>query len=275
MKTRRRERAHQAPASSSAAASLAGLRCLVTGGGSGIGAGIAGVLAARGARVALLGRRRTALQATLVALGRDKADALAVVADVADRAAVRRAVATVGKAFGGLDVVVANAGIGGPNGCALPGPDRWHEIVRTNLDGTYFTILGALPWLADGGRIVAISSVLGRFGVPGYTAYCASKHGVIGFCKALAHELAPRRITVNAICPGWVDTDMAAAGIQAMADALHLDFAAAKKQAMEAVPLGRMLEPEEIGGTVAWLCSPAARGMTGQAISHCAGQVMW
>lgn len=275
MKNSRKKGGPRASGSSASAAALAGVRCLVTGGGSGIGAGIAGVLAAQGARVALLGRRRAALQTTLAALGRDEADALAVVADVADRAAMRRAVATVGKAFGGLDVVVANAGIGGPNGCALPGPDRWHEIVRTNLDGTYFTTLAALPWLADGGRIVAISSVLGRFGVPGYTAYCASKHGVIGFCKALALELAPRRITVNAICPGWVDTDMAAAGIQAMADAMQIDFAAAKKQAMAAVPLGRMLEPEEIGGTVAWLCSPAARGMTGQAISHCAGQVMW
>lgn len=132
-----------------------------------------------------------------------------------------------------------------------------------------------LPHLHDGGRIVTISSVLGRFGVPGYTAYCASKHGVIGFTKALALELASRRITVNAICPGWVDTDMASAGMQAMADAMQLDFETARRQALAAVPLGRILQPEEIGETVAWLCSPGASGMTGQAISHCGGQVMW
>ncbi|MGB3965510.1 MAG: SDR family NAD(P)-dependent oxidoreductase, partial [Planctomycetota bacterium] len=202
-------------------------------------------------------------------------EALAVAADVTDRAALARAVAKVARAFGGLDVVVANAGIGGPNGCAVPGPDRWHQIVRTNLDGVHFTALAALPHLRDAGRFVAISSVLGRFGVPGYTAYCASKHGVIGYCKALALELAPRRITVNAICPGWVDTDMATAGIAAMAANLHVDFATARAQAMAAVPLQRMLEPDEIGASVAWLCSDGAAGMTGQAISHCAGQVMW
>jgi NAD(P)-dependent dehydrogenase (short-subunit alcohol dehydrogenase family) len=184
---------------------------------------------------------------------------------------VRRAA----KAMGGIDVLVNNAGAGGPNGCALPGPDRWDEIVRTNLDGTFFTTRAVLPHMSDGGRIVSISSVLGRFGVPGYTAYCASKHGVIGFTKALALELAPRRVTVNAICPGWVDTEMAAAGMQLMADGMQVDFAEAKRTALAAVPLGRMLEPEEIGELVVYLCSPAARGMTGQAISHCGGQVMW
>jgi NAD(P)-dependent dehydrogenase (short-subunit alcohol dehydrogenase family) len=157
----------------------------------------------------------------------------------------------------------------------VPGPDRWDEIVRTNLDGTFHTAVATLPHLADGGRIVVISSVLGRFGVPGYTAYCASKHGVIGLVKALALELAPRRVTVNAICPGWVDTDMAARGMQLMADGLGVDFATAKRQALAAVPLGRLLEPDEIGATVAWLCSHGARGLTGQAISHCGGQVMW
>jgi NAD(P)-dependent dehydrogenase (short-subunit alcohol dehydrogenase family) len=253
---------------------LAGLRCLITGGGSGIGAGIARVLAARGARVAVLGRRRRALQQVADSLPR-RAQARAVVADVTDAKGLRTAVARAAKPWRGLDVVVANAGVGGPNGCAVPGPDRWHEVLRTNLDGVYHTVLAALPHLADGGRIIAISSVLGRFGVPGYTAYCASKHGVIGFVKALALELAPRRITVNALCPGWVDTDMATAGMQGMAEGLGISFAEARRQALAAVPLGRILQPEEIGESVAFLCSPGASGMTGQAISHCGGQVMW
>lgn len=254
---------------------LAGLRCVITGGGTGIGAGIARVLAARGARIAVVGRRRKPLQDVVASLRGRKGDALAQVGDVTDAGAMRRAIARVAAAFGGVDVLVANAGSGGPNGCAVPGPDRWDEIVRTNLDGVYHTTLAVLPHLADGGRIVAISSVLGRFGVPGYTAYCASKHGVIGFTKALALELAPRRVTVNAICPGWVDTDMAAAGMQAMAEAMQVPFDVARKQALGAVPLGRILQPEEIGETVAWLCSPGASGVTGQAISHCGGQVMW
>lgn len=254
---------------------LRGKRCLVTGGGTGIGAGIARCLARAGASVAVLGRRRSQLNRTVAALRSLRAEAVAVTADVGDDRAVRAAVRRAAKALGGLDVLVNNAGAGGPNGCATPGPDRWHEIVHTNLDGTFYTTRAALEFLTDGGRIVSISSVLGRFGVPGYTAYCASKHGVIGFTKALALELAPRRVTVNAICPGWVDTEMAAAGMQLMADGLQVPFAEAKRQALAAVPLGRMLEPEEIGELVVYLCSHAARGMTGQAISHCGGQVMW
>ena len=100
--------------------------------------------------------------------------------------------------------------------------------------------------LGDGGRIINISSVLGRFGVPGYTAYCASKHAVIGFTRALALELAGRGITVNAICPGWVDTDMAAQGMQLGANAMGITFDAFKQQAMERVPIGRMIQPEEV-----------------------------
>ena len=254
---------------------LAGKRCLVTGGGSGIGAGIARCLARAGANVAVLGRRRAPLQRTLTALGAMRTKGLAVVADVTDAAAMAAAARRVAKAFGGIDVLVNNAGVGGPNACSGPGPDRWDEVVRTNLDGVFFATRAALPHLADGGRVVNISSVLGRFGVPGYTAYCASKHGVIGFTKALALELAPRHITVNSICPGWVETEMAKTGMQLMADTMGVDFEEARKTALGAVPLGRILEPEEVGDLVVWLCSAAARGMTGQAISLCGGQVMW
>jgi NAD(P)-dependent dehydrogenase (short-subunit alcohol dehydrogenase family) len=255
--------------------SLQGRRCIVTGGGTGIGAAIASCLAERGASVAVLGRRAGPLRETVAALKRKKATAYAATADVRDADQVRRAVDRTAKLLGGLDLLVNNAGAGGPNACSLPGPDRWDEVVRTNLDGVFFTTRAALRHLADGGRIVSISSVLGRFGVPGYTAYCASKHGVIGFTKALALELAPRRITVNAVCPGWTDTEMAAAGLQALAAATQTDFSTARKTALAAVPLGRMLAPREIGGLVAWLCSEEASGMTGQAISHCGGQVMW
>jgi 3-hydroxybutyrate dehydrogenase len=254
---------------------LAGKRGLVTGGGTGIGAGIAAALAANGASVAVLGRRLEPLQQTVAQLRAQGGEILAFAADVTDRDGIRRAVDEATTALGGLDVLVNNAGIGGPNGCSFPGPDRWDEIVRTNLDGVFFTTRAALRHLADGGRIVSISSVLGRFGVPGYTAYCASKHGVIGFMKALALELAGRRITANTICPGWVDTGMAKDGMEAMAEAMQLTFEEARRQALAAVPLGRMLEPREIGDLVVWLCSDAARGMTGQAISHCGGQVMW
>jgi NAD(P)-dependent dehydrogenase (short-subunit alcohol dehydrogenase family) len=256
-------------------ATLAGKRCIVTGGGSGIGAGIAQELAAAGAAVALVGRRPAPLQAVAKALQDRGSRAIVCTGDVAAVASIKAAVDRASKELGGLDILVNNAGAGGGNGCALPGPDRWDEIVRTNLDGVFFSTRAALAHLGDGGRIVSISSVLGRFGVPGYTAYCASKHGVIGFTKALALELAPRRITVNAVCPGWVDTEMAKQGMQAMAQAMGTSFEQARTAALAAVPLGRILQPAEIGALVAWLCSPAASGMTGQAISHCGGQVMW
>ncbi|MCR9245377.1 MAG: SDR family oxidoreductase [bacterium] len=250
-------------------------KCLVTGGGTGIGVGIAQRLAAAGHRVAVLGRRADKLEESVCAIAANGHEAIAVPGDVTDEAGIRAAVERVAEALGGLDVLVNNAGVGGPNACALPGPERWDAIVRTNLDGVFFTSRAALAHLPDGGRIVNISSVLGRFGVPGYTAYCASKHGVIGLTKALALELAPRRITVNAICPGWVETEMARDGMNLMADGMGVSYEEARNTALGAVPLGRILEPEEIGEHVLWLCSEGASGMTGQALSHCGGQVMW
>ncbi len=255
--------------------SLRGARCLVTGGGSGIGEGIAHSLAEAGASVAVLGRRRKHLNRVVADLRAKKVEAFAVTGDVTDEQGIRRAVDRAAKSLGGLDLLVNNAGVGGPNACAAEGPERWDEVMRPNLDGVFFTSRAALKHLPDGGRVVNISSVLGRFGVPGYTAYCASKHGVIGLTKALALELAPRRITVNAICPGWVDTDMATDGLQLMADGMGVELEEARRQAMAMVPLGRILQPEEIGGLVVYLASPVAGGMTGQAISHCGGQVMW
>lgn len=254
---------------------LQGKCCIVTGGGSGIGEGIAHELGEAGGRVAVMGRRRKNLNRVVKDLEAKGIEAVAVTGNVADEQGIQRSIKRAQKALGGLDVLVNNAGIGGPNACAVPGPDRWHDIVRTNLDGVFYTSRAALPFLPDGGRIVNISSVLGRFGVPGYTAYCASKHGVVGFTKALALELAPRKITVNAVCPGWVDTDMAKDGLQAMADGMEVGFDEAHDMAMSAVPLGRILQPEEIGSLVVWLASAGASGMTGQAISHCGGQVMW
>jgi len=148
-------------------------------------------------------------------------------------------------------------------------------VLRTNVDGVFHCTRAALRHLREGARIVSISSVLGRFGVPGYTAYCASKHAVIGFTKALALELAPRHITVNAVCPGWVETDMARAGMEGIAAHTKTTYEAARRAALAQVPLGRILQPEEIGELVAFLCSNGASGMTGQAISQCGGQVMW
>jgi NAD(P)-dependent dehydrogenase (short-subunit alcohol dehydrogenase family) len=228
---------------------LAGKHVVVTGAGTGIGRAIARRLAEEGARLTLLARDETRLRDVVPGAATKSVE-------IRDRDAVQAAFDEP------LDALVANAGIGGPN---EPGAaDRWDDIVQTNLHGTYWCCRAAEPRLADGGRIIVTSSILARIGVPGYTAYCASKAGLLGLVRALAAELAPRRIQVNAVCPGWVNTDMAWEGIDAMPgtreEALEL--------AMGEVPLGRMSEPEEIAGTVAWLLSPDAIGVTGQAIDH-------
>jgi NAD(P)-dependent dehydrogenase (short-subunit alcohol dehydrogenase family) len=254
---------------------LAGQRVLITGGGSGIGRGIALVLARDGATVAVAGRREAPLRATADEIARKGGRAHPVVLDVVDRVSTVAAVERVAALFdGGLDVLVNNAGVGGPNACGSGGPDRWDEVVRTNLDGMFHVTDAVVPYLVEGGRVVNVSSVLGKFGVPGYTAYCASKHGVIGFTKALALELAARRITVNAICPGWVETEMARSGMELLAEGMKVSYEEARQHALAQVPLGRIIDPSEVGELVRYLVSPAASAMTGQAISLCGGSTM-
>ena len=228
---------------------LEGKHVVVTGAGTGIGRAIATRLATEGAQLTLLARDESRLRD--VAPG-----ATTRSVDIRNRDAVHAAF------DGPLDALVANAGVGGPND---PGAgDRWDDIVRTNLDGSYWCCRAAEAHLPDGGRIVVTSSILARIGVPGYTAYCASKAGLLGMVRAFAAELAPRGIQVNAICPGWVNTDMAWEGIDAMPGTREAAF----EHAMQEVPLRRMSEPGEIAGTVAWLLSDDALGVTGQAIDH-------
>ncbi|MBK8979237.1 MAG: SDR family oxidoreductase [Planctomycetes bacterium] len=259
---------------SAAQFSLAGRTCVVTGGGTGIGRGIALQCAAAGATVAVVGRREELLRETVAQVEAQRGAAIARSMDVTDAGQVAAGMAELAGELGGrIDVLVNNAGLGGPNACSTPGEDRWDVIVRTNLDGTFFCCREALRAMPDGGRIINISSVLGKFGVPGYTAYCASKHGLVGFTKALALEVAPRRITVNAICPGWVETEMARSGMRNLADALGTTYEDARAQALGAVPLQRILEPAEIGALVVYLASPAASGVTAQSWSICGGQV--
>jgi NAD(P)-dependent dehydrogenase (short-subunit alcohol dehydrogenase family) len=163
---------------------------------------------------------------------------------------------------------VANAGVGGAN---MDGPeDRFEELVGTNLTGTYNSFRAAQSHLAKSGNgprhLLAISSILARIGVPAYTGYCASKTGILGLVRALAAELAPEEVQVNAICPGWVDTQMARDGVQGLAEATDQTYDEAYAMAMSAVPLGRMSNPEDVAGTVSWLLSADARGVTGQSL---------
>lgn len=257
---------------------LEGSQAFVTGGGTGIGRAIALRLAREGARVAISGRRLEMLDETVGLAEEQGLEMQAHALDVCDAAAVEACVDRVASEMGGLSLLINNAGLGGPNSMdGRPGDpgDRWREVLSVNLDGMFYTTRAALRHLRDGGSVINLSSVLGKFGVPGYTAYCTSKHGVIGFTRSLAWELAPRQIRVNAICPGWVETDMAKEGMEDMGRNLGIPYEEARKQALAQVPLGRILEPDEIAGLCAWLASPEARGMTGQAINLSGGSAMW
>lgn len=255
-------------------ARVAGLRTVVTGGGTGIGRALATTFAGEGAPVAVTGRRLEPLEETVREIHHRGGKAAAYRLDVTDAAAVKETFAKIARDMGGIDCLVNNAGVGGPNALSQPGEDRWREVLAVNLDGVFFCTREALKHMRDGGRIINMSSVLGKFGVPGYTAYCTSKHGIIGFTRALALEVAPRKITVNAVCPGWTDTEMARKGMDLIAEGTGVAFEEAKRAALAEVPIGRMVTPEEVAGLCVFLASEAGAAMTGTAISICGGSAM-
>lgn len=222
---------------------MSGRLAVVTGATSGIGRAIATRLAAEHWQVIVVARRA------------------AVVPDCEFRACDITDPASVTRLFNGIDRVdalVNNAGLAGAN--ALDGDDAlWHAIIASNLHGTYYCCKAAVPRLADiSGRIVNVASVLGLRGVADQTAYCAAKHGVVGFTRALALALAPRGITVNAVCPGWVDTDMAR---QRFAE-----LGITRDDAAASLPTQRIVTPDEIADAVVWLLRPEARSITGHAL---------
>jgi ketoreductase len=249
---------------------------LITGGGSGIGKAIALKLAKNGAKVAIASRAMAKVEQTAEELTKLSLTALPIAMDVRNKAAVERAVDAIVSTWGPVHILVNNAGISGLSMITDPDDARWHDIIGTNLNGMFFVTKAVLKTMPDhaGGRVINISSVLGKFGVPGYTAYCTTKHGMIGFTRALALEVVGRGITVNTICPGWVDTEMATLGINETAAHLGVTADEFRAQATAAVPIKRFLDPDEIAEFVAYIASDAARGITGQAMNVCGGQTM-
>jgi NAD(P)-dependent dehydrogenase (short-subunit alcohol dehydrogenase family) len=250
------------------------LTVFVTGGGRGIGRAIALAFAEPGGIVAIAARTRTEVDETARVIAARGARPLALALDVTDEDAVARGFEELRAVAPAVDVVVNNAGVGGGQPIEETDTASWRRILDTNVWGTFLVTRQAVPMLSDGGRVINISSVLGRFGVPGYTAYCASKHAVIGFTRALALELAKRNITVNAVCPGWVDTGMAAQGMRMGADATGVTFEEFRDKAIGAVPIGRMIQPDEVASLVRFLASPQAAPITGQTYNICGGQTM-
>ncbi len=247
---------------------------LVSGAGTGIGLAISKELADKGYSLVLLGRNTSRLEEAQSKLSAPEKHHIEG-CDVRDRDALDKALqkAKVDSLFG----VVINAGVGGEN---QPGnDDRWQEIIDTNLTGSYHTLNACLPYLKNNPdnsyrKVVFISSILARLGVPGYSAYCASKAGILGLMRSMASQLAGEKILVNALCPGWVDTAMAQEGIEGFAEALQISKEEAFQQAMEQVPLGKMSTPEEIAGFVSFLMSDAQTSLTGQTLDINNGAMM-
>ena len=239
-------------------AALDGRVSLVTGASRGIGRAIARELAAQGATVLCGARDQEKLAATVAAIVAEGGKALAVPLDVADRASVEAAFAAVLAAHGRLDHLVNNAGITRDNLVLRMKAEDWRDVLDTNLTGVFLCTQAALrPMLKQRmGRIVSVTSVVGLTGNAGQANYAASKAGVVGFTKSVAREVASRSITVNAVAPGFVETDMTAAMTDKAREALT-----------SLIPLGRVGQPEDVAAAVAFLVSDRAAYITGQVLS--------
>ncbi|MFZ0852504.1 MAG: SDR family NAD(P)-dependent oxidoreductase [Hyphomicrobiaceae bacterium] len=250
-----------------------GRHALVTGGGSGIGAAVAQLLADAGATVSLAGRRAEPLRK--VAAGLQHAST--IVADVSLEADADAMVEQARMANGPIDIVVANAGAAESVPAAKLDFGHWQRMLGVNLTGAFLTVKAALPDIlrpdARVPRIVFIASTAGLKGYPYAAAYCAAKHGVVGLARALAAELAPRHVTVNAVCPGFTETPLLAASLAKIVAVTGRGQEEAAAELTRLNPQRRFVQPAEVAQTVLFLCSSSAQAITGQAISVSGGEV--
>ena len=271
-----RSTAKRSPASepSHAGQPLAGMHAVVTGGGSGIGLAIAFRLDQMGATLTLVGRQRAKLDEALATLDDSRHDARAC--DVGDGAAVAATFKALVEAGRAPQILVNNAGHAMAAPFADISDDMWDETLRVNATGVFHCMRAALPILlqARAARIVNIASTAGLIGYRNVAAYCAAKHAVIGLTRAVALEVARSGLTVNAVCPGYTDTDIvreAVANIVRESGGSETD---ARDALMRRNPQRRFVAPEEVAATVGWLCSPESQSINGQAISVSGGEVM-
>jgi len=237
-------------------------RVLVTGGGSGIGRGIARHFASEGAEVTITGRRVEALSETDGGQGM-----ICKTADICDEAQVDALFETP------FDIVVANAGIGTPGKLVNVALEDWNRVINTNLTGVFLTFRAALRGMESGGRLIAIASTASLQGGPNIAPYVASKHGVLGLVRAVAQEVARGKITCNAVCPGFVDTDMADAAVAGVSERFGISKEEAAARITSGNPMRRMINVDEVVAAVAFLASAQASSVNGHAMAVSGGEI--
>ena len=250
-------------------ATLIGKHAVVTGASRGIGLAIARALLAQGARVTLMARDAAALEAAAAGLGGGTAWRTL---DVTDPAGVAQAFAHAGA----VDILVNNAGQAASAPFGRTDDALWQRMLDVNLTGAWHCIQAALPGMVDAGwgRIVNVASTAGLTGYRYVAAYCAAKHGLVGLTRALALEVAHRGVTVNAVCPGYTETDIVADAVANIARKTGRSEEQARAGLAAANPQGRLVQPDEVAHAVAWLCMPGAAALNGQAIAVAGGEVM-
>ena len=254
---------------------LTNKHAVVTGGGRGIGAAIAEALSREGARLTLMGRTGETLRAQVAKLGGAE-KAAAVEVDVTDAESVRRAFAEAERAFGAVSILVNNAGQASSAPLSKTDMALWQRMLAVNMTGTFLCSQAALPGMRkqEFGRIVNVASTAGLTGYAYVSAYCASKHGVVGFTRALAIELARTNVTVNAVCPGYTDTDLVAATVANISAQTKRSREEAREELAKKSPQGRIFLAKEVADAVLWLCRRGSGAVTGQSLSLSGGEIM-
>jgi len=252
-------------------APLNGRHAVVTGGGSGIGLAVARGLVAQGARVTLLSRDRSRLERAAQGLG-GQVDV--AVADVGDPGQVGTAFKGILERSGAIDILVNNAGQAVSTPLGKTAFNFWQQTLAVNLTGAFLCAQQALPAMlkSDYGRIVNVASTAGLRGYAYCTAYCAAKHGVVGFTRALALEVAKTRVTINAVCPGYTETDIVHDAVANIRSKTGRSEAEAVATLVASNPQGRLVRPEEVANAVLWLCAPGSESVNGQSIGISGGE---
>jgi len=249
---------------------LAGRHAFITGGGTGIGLAAAQALAAQGARLTLAARNFARVEEAASRL-----DAHAVSVDVSSEVSVEAAFEAARARFGRIDILVNNAGVTPSAPLHKTTLAMWNETLAINLTGAFLCARAALPDMLERkwGRLVNVASIAGLMGGAYISAYCASKHGMIGMTRAVAKEVAKHGVTANAICPGYVETDIVTRAAENIAAKTALSEDEARASLYAGNPQGRLIQPEEVASAIAWLCGHGAAAVNGAAIPMSGGEI--